>query len=103
MFLGVPENEIVLLGFSLGTIATIELASSDCRPAGVVIAGGMATGIGALAKVTEGAPQCCKVVHVDSSCYCDPIENVRLVRNINAPTLVAHGTKDTVVHVAFLH
>ncbi|XP_044756064.1 alpha/beta hydrolase domain-containing protein 17B-like [Coccinella septempunctata] len=78
-----PEN-IILYGYSIGTVPTIRLAAKE-RVAGVVIHSGLMSGL----RVA--------FPHMTTTLCCDPFPSVERVRKIRSPTLVIHGTDDEII------
>ena len=92
---GVPEEQIVLYGQSLGTGPTSELASRKPRVGGVVLHSPLASGVRVLSPNLRWWP-----------IWCDIFPNFKLVEKIRAPTLIMHGDKDEVIdisHARLLH
>lgn len=86
---GVPEEQIVLYGQSLGTGPTCELGSRKPQVGGVVLHSPLASGVRVLSPSLRWWP-----------IWCDIFPNFKLVEKIQAPTLIMHGTKDEVIHIS---
>jgi pimeloyl-ACP methyl ester carboxylesterase len=92
---GIPEEQIVLYGQSLGTGPTSELASRKPRVGGVVLHSPLASGVRVLSPKLRWWP-----------IWCDIFPNFKLVEKIQAPTLIMHGDEDEVIdisHARLLH
>ena len=74
---GIPEEQIVLYGQSLGTGPTSELASRKPRVGGVVLHSPLASGVRVLSPNLRWWP-----------IWCDIFPNFKLVEKIQAPTLI---------------
>eukprot|EP00056_Hartaetosiga_gracilis_P002026 m.49926 g.49926 ORF g.49926 m.49926 type:complete len:313 (-) comp10876_c0_seq1:106-1044(-) len=84
--LGVQPHNIVLYGQSIGSVATVDLATKHPDVAGVVLHSPLSSGLRVL-KPTLSCTMCC-----------DPFKNIDKVGDIHAPVLIIHGTRDEVVH-----
>jgi fermentation-respiration switch protein FrsA (DUF1100 family) len=85
-----PED-IVIYGVSLGGAVAVNLASR--RPCGGVIVQSSFTSLGAMARRMFGIPL---FEYVPQSRF----DSLRKIRDIHAPILIAHGTRDEVVPFA---
>ena len=82
---GVPPERIILVGRSIGTAPTIDLASRE-RVGGVVL----------IAPLTS----CLRVVKPNMRCtlpFADMFPSINKVQHIGAPVLIIHGMQDEVV------
>ncbi|CAJ0572515.1 unnamed protein product, partial [Mesorhabditis spiculigera] len=92
--LDTAPDRIVLLGYSIGTAAVINLAASlpsNQQPAGVILMAPMCTVLGA-------ACGCCGP-GVQRACRADRFNNYKKIASIEAPVLIIHGDKDPVVSI----
>ena len=85
---GIPRENIVLYGRSLGTGPTVDLASRESGLAGMVLQSPLVSAIGT--QVGDGC--CIRCL----GCW-DVFQNYKKIRRVNCPTLIMHGTRDTVV------
>ena len=93
--LHVDPNDIVLYGQSVGSGPTCELASELDELGGVVLHSPLASGMRVLKPTTKKWPT-----------WLDIYPNYNFVPNINAPTLIMHGTRDEIIDIGnakFLH
>ncbi|KAI1722211.1 serine aminopeptidase, s33 domain-containing protein [Ditylenchus destructor] len=86
--------KIILVGYSMGTAACVDLASHFTRKnrkqlAGVVLIAPFTSGC----RLVRGKP------YQKRSCCCDSFRNIDKVSRINAPTLLVHGTDDDMVSI----
>ena len=84
-----PDVRIVLMGFSIGTTASVHLASQNpVNLAGVVLLAAFWSGLSLLRQ---------KKQHVEDRVdYFDRFRNIDRVSSIRAPVLLVHGTDDEV-------
>ncbi|KAL3276676.1 hypothetical protein HHI36_012046 [Cryptolaemus montrouzieri] len=78
-----PEN-VILYGYSIGTVPTIRLAAKN-KVAGVVIHSGLMSGL------RMAFPE------MGTTLWCDPFPNIVRVKKIRSPTLIIHGTADEII------
>ena len=86
--LRLPASQIVLLGSSLGTAFTIDLAASlpdDRQPGAVVLLGAMSSAIN-----TSCSPFAARCL-----CCIDKLQSMDKVHRIKAPVLMVHGLCDS--------
>lgn len=96
--MGVPAQQIVLYGVSIGTAPTVYLASKlakrfnsdthESMPAGVVLHSPIASGL-RMFRPSLSVTFCC-----------DPFKNASRIATILTPTLIIHGTHDEVIPVS---
>lgn len=93
---GFHDHQIILYGQSIGTVATVDLASKlsveGVELAGVVLHSPLKTGLSVMKK----DPGCCL-----KCISCNPLDNESKISKINSKTLIIHGTCDEVL--AFEH
>ncbi|VDM56416.1 unnamed protein product [Angiostrongylus costaricensis] len=83
-----PDKQIVLLGYSIGTTAVVDLASSHPkRLAGVILVAPFTSGL----RLLGNKPRSEKTHFLDRFNSCDK------VGDIDVPVLICHGGNDTVV------
>uniref|UniRef100_A0A0K0CST8 AB hydrolase-1 domain-containing protein n=1 Tax=Angiostrongylus cantonensis TaxID=6313 RepID=A0A0K0CST8_ANGCA len=83
-----PDKQIVLLGYSIGTTAVVDLASSHPeRLAGVVLVAPFTSGL----RLLGNKPRSEKTHFFDRFNSCDKVSE------IDVPVLICHGGNDTVV------
>ncbi|KAI1718729.1 serine aminopeptidase, s33 domain-containing protein [Ditylenchus destructor] len=86
--------KIILVGYSMGTAACVDLASHFTRKnrkqlAGVVLIAPFTSGC----RLVRGKPD------QKRSCCCDSFRNIDKVSRISVPTLLVHGTDDDMVSI----
>eukprot|EP00051_Salpingoeca_urceolata_P019251 m.278851 g.278851 ORF g.278851 m.278851 type:complete len:319 (+) comp19384_c0_seq14:3672-4628(+) len=87
---GVPANRIVIYGQSIGSAASVDLASHGeaLGAAALVLHSPLMSGIRVL-RPTVSCTWCC-----------DPFQNIEKIHRVQAPVLVLHGTKDEVIDMS---
>jgi len=89
---GIPADQIVCYGQSVGSVPSVDLASR-VRVGGVILHSALKSGLG--------------VIHdVKASYWFDVFQNVTKIRRVQAPVFVIHGTHDAEVpfeHGVALH
>eukprot|EP00042_Codosiga_hollandica_P032511 m.208340 g.208340 ORF g.208340 m.208340 type:complete len:307 (-) comp53929_c0_seq3:257-1177(-) len=88
--LGIPSNRIVLYGQSIGTVATVDLAT-HVTAAGVILHAPLASGIRVLRPKTS------------ITWCCDPFPSIKKIQRVTVPVFFMHGDQDEVVPVSHSH
>ncbi|PAV78890.1 hypothetical protein WR25_13198 [Diploscapter pachys] len=88
-----PNCKIILMGYSIGTTAVIDMASA-CPPnlAGIVLLAPFMSGLRLIRQTPDEAET--------TTCCLDPFKSVDKISHIAVPALVIHGTKDEMVPVS---
>ncbi|CAG0893636.1 unnamed protein product [Darwinula stevensoni] len=89
---GIPEENIVLYGRSLGSVPTVRLASERENLPGVILHSPLSSALGMVLRFTPWSV--------------GPFAVTDLVPRITCPVLVVHGTQDEVIpnsHGRFIH
>ncbi|VDO23300.1 unnamed protein product [Brugia timori] len=96
--LSIPETNIILWGYSIGTVASIELAKQANKLAGLILLAPIAS---IIRTVCWG--KCCwrrnKQCDHLANCCGDRFNSVKKISEIEMPTLIAHGVQDMIVTV----
>ncbi|KAM3728668.1 Alpha/beta hydrolase domain-containing protein [Dirofilaria immitis] len=94
----IPEANIILWGYSIGTVASIELAKQANKLAGLILLAPVASIIRTLCWgkcCWDRSEQCGRL----ADCCNDRFNSVKKINEIEMPTLIAHGVQDTIVTV----
>lgn len=82
----IQKDSIVLIGRSLGSVPTVELASKEDFP-GVVLICPLASGLRTVCPALKTSP------------WFDVYRNVNKIHRVTAPVLIIHGTSDLLIDV----
>ncbi|CAI4221325.1 unnamed protein product [Auanema sp. JU1783] len=83
-----PDKEIILLGYSIGTTAVIDLASRNCsKLVGVIL----------IAPLTSGYRLLKNEPFLSQGKSCDCFTNYEKISLIGVPVLICHGMNDTII------
>ncbi|VDN95283.1 unnamed protein product [Brugia pahangi] len=96
--LSIPEANIILWGYSIGTVASIELAKQANKLAGLILLAPIAS---IIRTICWG--KCCwrrnKQCDHLANCCGDRFNSFKKISEIEMPTLIAHGVQDMIVTV----
>ncbi|VBB29302.1 unnamed protein product [Acanthocheilonema viteae] len=96
--LSIPEANIILWGYSIGTVASIELAKQASKLAGLILLAPVASIIRTICWrkcCWDRSEQCGRL----ADCCSDRFNSVKKIGEIKMPTLIAHGAQDMIVAI----
>ncbi|KAI3420386.1 Alpha/beta hydrolase domain-containing protein aho-3 [Globodera pallida] len=81
----IPPEQVILYGQSIGTVPSVDLASSNSRVAGLVLHSPLLSGMRVAFPGTQ------------RTWCCDAFPSIEKIPRVQCPTLVIHGTDDDVI------
>ncbi|VDN01452.1 unnamed protein product, partial [Thelazia callipaeda] len=94
----IPEANIILWGYSIGTVASVELALQANKLAGLILLAPIASILRTLCWrkcCWDRSEQCGRL----TNCFSDRFDIVKKIGEIEMPTLIAHGVQDMIVTI----
>ncbi|GMS79464.1 hypothetical protein PENTCL1PPCAC_1639, partial [Pristionchus entomophagus] len=92
-----PEQSIVLLGYSIGTAAAVDVAYRKTLATLPTTSPPPLSGMILVAPFTSAIRLLSSQPMKDSTCCLDPFANSEKISNIDLPILIVHGTDDSMV------
>uniref|UniRef100_A0A0K0FEA6 palmitoyl-protein hydrolase n=1 Tax=Strongyloides venezuelensis TaxID=75913 RepID=A0A0K0FEA6_STRVS len=81
----IPPERVILYGQSIGTVPSVDLASSNDKIAALILHSPLMSGLRVAFPGTQ------------RTWCCDAFPSVEKIPNVNCPTLIIHGTDDEVI------
>uniref|UniRef100_A0AC35U050 Hydrolase_4 domain-containing protein n=1 Tax=Rhabditophanes sp. KR3021 TaxID=114890 RepID=A0AC35U050_9BILA len=81
----IPPERVIVYGQSIGTVPSVDLASKNHRIAALILHSPLMSGLRVAFPGTQ------------RSWMCDAFTSIDKIQNVQAPTLIIHGTEDEVI------